>query len=225
MPNLFSPSEIEYQSFLDDYFYSRLIFKRINQINQLILLEASDSDFRYFKLIDSQQNFLSALRLQLISFHNTKFYCINKSKSKVENRGYATLLYEFCFMTLDIPIISDQTQTKGGSSDLWNKLILKKRQYKIFSYNIKTNKYIELDHKFNPYLIWGIDDQKLLAQLETPEILFDDDLLNDSNDLDDNLDTDYSFFNDINYFDLRLLNFLKKGKIKDRKNVRLVAKM
>lgn len=226
MPNLISPTEIESQSLLDDYFYHRLNFIYIAKLNDFNISEANDKQFKYIKLEDSESELLSIVRLEKIEFHNTNFYCINKSKSILEGKGFATLLYEFCFTNLELPILSDKYQTKAGSSDLWNKLIKKNRQYNVYKFNTVTNKYVELDANFDPYLIWGVDEEKILVQSKSPEVIYDDDYdaKDENTEFDDLIEFDYPIYSGGDYIHPYLIKFIKNGKIKDRYNVRLVVK-
>jgi len=227
MPNLISPNELEFQSFLDDYFYHYLIFNLIFTNQNFNIFEANDNDYRYFKLQNLEGDLLCAIRLKSIDFHGTNFYCINKSKSIIEGKGNATFLYEYCFNNLGIPIISDNRQTKAGSSDLWSKLIKKNRNYQIFRYYTDSNIYVELNSGFDPYLVWGLDNLQMIAQFETPEYIYEDldyDGDFENPEVEDILEFDYPYISASEDIHPLLIQFIKKGKVKDRYNVRLVVK-
>ncbi|GAA4022430.1 hypothetical protein GCM10022386_01660 [Flavobacterium cheonhonense] len=226
MPNLISPTELEYQSLIDDYFNYYLQFNLVHIHETVRILEANDLHYKYLKLENQQSELLSVVRLKTVIFYDQKFYCINKSKSIILNQGYATLLYEYCFNNLNRPIISDSVQTKGGSSDLWHKLISKDRDYQIFKYYTNTNKYVELKNGYNPYLVWGIENAQILA--ETPAYVYEDldyDVNFEKSEIDEVFELDYPNLSlSTDYIDPKLIQFIEGGKIKDRYHVRLVVK-
>ncbi|MFL0163256.1 hypothetical protein [Aquirufa salirivi] len=218
MPNLISRNDFEPETFIDYYFKNNLNFSYQFPINNLKIFKAIDDDYTYLKLTDEKNELLSAIRLKATTFFKTEFYCISKSKSIFEGKGYATILYEYCFNNLDLPIISDKYQTKKGSSDLWLKLINKNRSYRIYLYYTKTNKYVELSKGFNQYMVWGQDKPK-----------FDESPINYDNpgfepfdfSIDELEDIDSIYPGPIN---LELISFTKNKQIKNRINVRIVVK-
>lgn len=226
MPNLISPNELEFQSLIDDYLTNYLFFNLLYVNESIRILEANDIHYKYLKLENQENEFLSVVRLKIVDFYNERFYCINKSKSIILNQGYATILYEYCFNNLNLPIISDCTQTKGGSSDLWNNLINKNRNYQIFRYYTNTNKYIELKKGYDPYLVWGIENTEILA--ETPQYIYEDldyEVNFVKSEIEDIFELDYPKLTRSGYYiDPKLIQFVAGGKIKDRYNVRLVVK-
>lgn len=163
MPNLISPNEIDTESFLDDYLLNILIFNQAADIalievdEDCIVFEATDANFRYIKLSNNNGENLSIVRLQKKTIAETDYYLINKSYSFIQQKGYGSILYEYCFCYLDFPVISDNYQTKAGSSNLWLNLHKKSnKNYEIFIYNENTGKKIRLSKSRSPYSIWGV---------------------------------------------------------------------
>lgn len=238
MPNLVSPNDIDIYSFLDDYFYFHLLFSIVAETKLIEIeagfqiLEARDNDYLYIKLMDNKGQNLSVLRLQEKNYDGNNYYLINKSYSFVQQKGYGSTLYEYCFCYLELPVISDKTQTKAGSSNLWNRLHRKvKKNYEILIYNERNGKYKRLNSKVTDYSVWGVAIEFIEIYKETKYYSFD------SSGIED----DYDFYDPntifgTEYIHKQLEEYIKKGlatrrnkksikqKINDRSHLRLIGK-
>ncbi|RED26152.1 hypothetical protein BD847_0062 [Flavobacterium cutihirudinis] len=238
MPNLISPNEIDVDGFLDDYFFYRLVFINVLDTSlieiedSLQIVEATDVNFRYIKLINDENDNLSVLRLQEKNYGGNRYYLINKSYSFVQQKGYASILYEYCFCHLELPIISDKYQTKAGSSNLWSKLHRKiNKNYEIFIYNDIIEKSKRLNSKVNDYSVWGVDLEIVEIYKQTKDFQFD---AIDYRDVFEVYDPYTNIGNE--YIHKQLEDFIKNGlakrknkksfkqKVNDRVHLRLVGK-
>lgn len=214
MPLLVSPCELN-DSYLIDDNYDNLVFVNIDSIDtniempdDLLIKSATDNNYFYLRLDNNNGKKLSIIRLKKLEINNEKYFAICMSLSFIKGQGYARILYEYAFLNLDLPILSDKTNTKRGSSDLWTKL--QKRQnlygYEILVFNTQTQhkgKFIRKN--YNDYDIWGWHLDFLEMAKEDP--LFLDTSLNDGD------------------IDIGLYNFLTKNinKVKNRTHIRLIG--
>lgn len=163
MPLLVHPDSLS-RGYLDIQQISKL---DLIDIEKPLLIEVSEEvvikeclldNCRCFILQNNENYIVSIIRLIKKVINNEEFYLIDKSKSFVERKGYATILYEYCFCYCDLPVISGSLQTKPGSSDLW-KMFQKKQEnsnYEILVFNTQTNhKGIFITRHYSDYDVWG----------------------------------------------------------------------
>lgn len=210
MPLLIPPKSLSSGYLINDD-YKKLSFEEIEYKDldsNLKLMFSEDSKYKYFRLDNLEGQKLSLIRLKPIEINNKKFYTIDKSKSFIQGKGYAIYLYEYVFVNMVLPVISDKTQTKPGSSNLWKKFLKrqKEKNYEIFVFNTTTNKISPYSTRnFNDYRIWGWFEDFTDMAKQDPKFL--DDALK---------------YNDISK---ELYTFLNSNikKVKDRSNILLFA--
>lgn len=226
MPNLISPNEIDVETFVDEYLLNILVFTNVLDTslieieNDCQIKEANDNNYKYIKLTKNDTENLSIIRLEIHLFNNKDYYLINKSYSFIQQKGYGTTLYEYCFCHLDLPIISDKVQTKAGSSNLWRKLLRKQnKNYEIFIYNETKNTEKRLSTSLSDYATWGVENEIIEIFKETAEIssdLFDTNVFDG---IDDELYDPHTIVGE-NYLHEQLEKFIKDGlerKIKKKR--------
>lgn len=242
MPNLISPNEIDVDTFIDNYLLNILVFTNVSDTslieieNDCQIKEAKDNNFKYIKLTKNDTENLSIIRLENYTFNYREYYLINKSYSFVQQKGYGTTLYEYCFCHLDLPIISDKVQTKAGSSNLWRKLLRKQnKNYEIFILNEVKKTEKRLSTSLSDYATWGVEEEIIEIFKDTAEI--SNDLLetNVYNGIDDDLYDPYTNIGE-NFLHEQLEKFIKDGlerkinkkrvkqRIKNRGYLRLIGK-
>lgn len=215
MPLLVSPHELN-DGYLLNQTYHNLRFNQIKKMSDTtsipintIISRSNHSHFIYLRLDNLQNETLSILRLKKVSINNEDYYEANKSLSFKKRKGYSKCLYEYAFYNLDLPIITDSTQTKAGSSDLWKKFQQNQDNsgYEIIVFNTKTNNKSKLiSRNYNDYDIWGWHSDFTEMAKEDPKFLHD--AVNEGD------------------MDLKLYQFLNKNikKVRDRSHIRLIAK-
>lgn len=241
MPNLISPGDLVTGYLIDDYYRYYLKFYKVRKTNLIQLdhglriSKASDSDYLYYRLETTSLKELSIIRLQEIKVLDEKYYIVDKSHSFEKGNGYAIPIYEYAFSYLKYPVISDKTQTKAGSSNLWKKFQLRQvnANYEINILNTNTQ-HIGLyeSRNYNDYDIWGLPQRQIdlyningdilspenalgLNELEYSENLYEFEIEDDEDFL----------FNELPPMHPKLKEFIINGKkkIKDREHIRLIG--
>ena len=182
MPNLYSPDDMNPGYLLNSEFY-QLQFQKVQKTDlinlnyNLSISESKKDKLLFLKLENNKNELLSVFRLIEVTVNNIDYYKIDKSHSLVKRNGYGTILYEYSFCHLDLPIISDFNQTKSGSSDVWKKFKDSQKQsnYKIEILNKTTGHIGIYDSKnYNDYDIWGMNEQFIDTYRNFPDFIFDE---------------------------------------------------
>lgn len=181
MPNTISPQQLNPNYLINDD-YRKLVFNEVNDTSLMWLPKkycitySNDPNYIYFRLeVRRTGEHLSLVRLRLEVVNLQEYYKVDKSHSFIKRKGYAVPLYEYCFLYLDHPVISDYTQTMPGSSNLWKKMYRrrKNKNYEILVLNTKTNQLkLYTKRNYKDYDIWGWD-QYLIDFTKTDDTLID----------------------------------------------------
>lgn len=212
MPILIKPEDLNSNYLIDERF-NNYIFEVIadveNKPDNIDLLRYQVDNFIIIKLQNNQNNsLLSTIRLKIENINGQNYYVVNKVNSIIKKMGYAKFLYEYCFTNLNLPVISDNIQTRPGSYNLWKSFLINPNEkYEILIFNTETNNKMKYSTRnFNDYKIWGWDGDFINLAQEDPKFLYD---ALKYGDLNSEL---YAFLNS------------NIDKVKDRKNIRLLSK-
>lgn len=211
MPILIKPEDLNNNYLLNDRFVDHIFF-RINDVancpENTTLLKCELKSSVIIKLNRNEDNALLAIiRLKIENIHGEDYFKIDKVSSIVRKKGYAKFLYEYCFLNLELSVISDRIQTKPGSADLWKSFLNSHNElYEILIFNTETNNKMKYSTRnFNDYKIWGWYEDFLELAKEDPKFLYDA----------------------LKYGDLNseLYTFLNSNidKVKNRENIRLLG--
>jgi len=240
LPNLFSPDDLN-AGYLFNNEYSTLVFVLVPDVTQIQLtagfsiLQATTSDGICLKLVDANDAPLAVMRLTQIELNNQNYYKVDKCHSIQKGKGHMIPLYEYAFVYLDLPIISDDFQTKPGSSDLWKKFQHRQvsNSYEVLILNTNSSTiHLYSTRNFNEYDVWGWDDANIKLYNINPNVLeddmlFDNSILEDSGEEIEEITFDNDDFPEIPKISERLRKFLKNGrrKVRDRKHIRLIGRV
>ncbi|HNW74276.1 MAG TPA: hypothetical protein PKN44_11670 [Bacteroidales bacterium] len=215
MPNLITVQDLSPGYLINDD-YRNLTFNDVKHSEllelpvDLSIQKARRPHYLYLKLKKAGTNDdLSLLRLKKIVIHNDTYYSVDKSNSFIKGKGYAQYLYEYSFIYLKYPVISDKTQTMPGSAKLWKKFHENQNSKHYTLYIINENTYTispYINRNFNDYDIWGWHPDFINLLRTYPEML--EDGLKDG-DLSEEL---YHYLND------------GWNKVKDRAHIRLIGR-
>jgi hypothetical protein len=141
------------------------------------------------KLVDrNQRDLLSCVHGNIRTHHNTEYFEISGTYSKLERRGLLTYLFEILVYEFDFVVLSDGQHSCPGSKEFWQAQIRRKK-FSIYRLNLETN-FKRKAYRFRENQIWDkATNRSFTTALDDADYLITDDVeLNASfEDLDDSI--------------------------------------